>query len=343
MEARVPNSTEDDSQPNAIDLLERRVKDASQQWRATLEEQKAVWAAIEKDIETLPDEKARDLLAGMVSGYVSELQTARSELREHWNADVALITKDTSIEYGIRLFADDPSFPSKEDADRWVYLLSEAFCDLHILFCFFMAAGNGEDTQAVCAAFRKAFEEMPIIYDGIAQGSKVLAPLPEQRERANVSAAGFADTRIRVYGRIRDALQDTSKLQELPAATYRAWAARQSGEPITGENSTVGRIALLLADLGSPPWEVSGLETEAFEAREEARWQRRVPRIEERLTLKQIRARAGLAPREAQALDLELQDYPQDEIATQMGVAEGTVKALLFRARVKLKQAANLE
>ena len=73
---------------------------------------------------------------------------------------------------------------------------------------------------------------------------------------------------------------------------------------------------------------ISDTSTDAFARAEDAR-----------LELRILRDRAGLTARESEVLDLRLAGYKEAEIADQLGVKLGTVKATAKHARDKIHRA----
>lgn len=164
--------------------------------------------------------------------------------------------------------------------------------------------------------------------------SMTQAPHPDQRTAASFSLAGWADTQIRVFERLRYALQGTSKRAELPSAVYLAWPERQPGEPLTGRGSTISRIAKLLTSLGLPAKE----EPRALEPRRAATELEAI--VLSVVTFQELVGRAGLSEREARALGLHLDGHSHRQIAQGLGVSEGTANQFLVRAKKKLEKAA---
>lgn len=196
---------------------------------------------------------------------------------------------------------------------------------------------TGEDEhEKAFEAVRTAWTEVPVKLTGAAME---VAPFAGQREVAALSFAGWADTEIRLFGRLAQALgaygddPRESKLKELAGSVLLAWSEREPDEPLTGPKSTVSRIASLLSSMGRGDLEhVSELGEQIpdeFDAREQARAE-----------IADLREGAGLSAREDQVLNLRLMEYTLGEIADELEVAIGTVKSTLHRALNKLRTSA---
>lgn len=196
--------------------------------------------------------------------------------------------------------------------------------------------GQDEDEKAF-EAMRTAYTEVPIRLTGAAM---LVAPLDEQREVANLSFAGWADTEIRLFESLASTLGAyganpyRKKLQELPASVHIAWDERRPDEPLTGPKSTVSRVVRLLKETGRTK-----------DAEDISEYEKRIPdefseREQARAEIAALREGAGLTPREDQVLDLRLEGYTLDGIADELGVASGTVKSHVHRIIKKLRTSA---
>lgn len=156
---------------------------------------------------------------------------------------------------------------------------------------------------------------------------------------ANIKLTSSMPQLYKAVGGRRNTLIDEA-LQETPIA----WAEEESMMPdikklrnrvvrgITADSSS--RVVKYLEverprDTGYDP-ELAPELTQELHAHESARAE-----------LATLKDEAGLSKREREVLDFRLQGYKEDEIATMLGIAKGTVKALAFRARGKLLRPAS--
>jgi RNA polymerase sigma factor (sigma-70 family) len=169
------------------------------------------------------------------------------------------------------------------------------------------------------------------------------------RQRAIAELAGWVASNISLSKNRRlEAVLDTGEgtpfqnlLQELPAATVVEWDDGRQPErfpnfvnlvtrrlEVEGSQAVLLRTRDKLADTSSEDAteHVSDEHAlEAFHLREE---------------LYAIESAAGLSQQEHQVIELLLRDYKQCDIADTLGVTEGTVKTVKYRAVKKLKRAA---
>lgn len=312
------------------DNLTSAVARAAKRWRGIQNEQAAAWTAI----EALPPEEARAVAVGLVLAVGAEALGLRQEMWRRFKVAVTFVLQADKAQHRVNLPPGGLRL-SRDEAPAYSYLLGQAICDQHVLWRVGRATDAGWDTREALRAAREALTEGPVVLAGLAQLRGGLAPLPEQREAASYVAAGWADTQIRMFGRLREALWDTSKQQELLSATCLAWGERQPDEPLAGKRSTVRRITRLLSRLGVPPQEVLVPDVAAaaqFHAQEEAREH-----------LRRLAEQVSLSGREAQVLNLHLMEHTHGEIARALGIAEGSVKSLWSRTMKKLRAAARSE
>jgi DNA-binding CsgD family transcriptional regulator len=202
----------------------------------------------------------------------------------------------------------------------------------------FLQGKSVEDayTQAVIAmegALYEAFYAIAV--------AAVVIPWPEQQEAFLPRLAGYVKAQIKQFPRLKKAFSNDPSLDQLPGAVFLALNNRSSEEfpTITGSGSLVNAVVKLL-------------ETEASREQEEITDNTRIQEIvaqeferfvlqeEARLELGNLKNKAGLSGREAQVLELKLQDYTEEGIASRLGITEGAVKALWSRTRSKFKKAA---
>lgn len=160
-------------------------------------------------------------------------------------------------------------------------------------------------------------------------------PHPDQREAAATSLAGWANANIRLYARIREALGDSSKIDELPAATFIAWAERQPGESL---KETLGRAADLLGF--ATPTATAPLDTSwlgAAEVTPEEQMLLQELQQERELALRQVLEVANESERRLIRALLE-HDCSIEQAATALGMNSSTARVHLYRLKQKLKK-----
>jgi hypothetical protein len=310
-------------------------------WREVKESQEALWAAL----EALPPELLSTGVGTIISALKEDLDDSVRQLGERFG--VGFSAKDT--DGGLCWEVETPPVLRVTDDEIGLYsfLLTSALINGHIYYRVSKAMNEGRvaegyfgelrslDAERALAALRKEFAETPVVLAGIAQSHPALAPLAQQRGAACLSAAGWADAYIRLYGSLRAALAEegASKHERLPSASILAWAERDPGEPLVGNGSTVNRVAKLLTSSRRSRKEIPSEEVDSTEPGFEAR---ELARIES----EDIRRRAGLSDRESEVLDLYRKGYARKEIAAHLGLGSETVKTFLERAHDKLRHAA---
>ena len=174
-------------------------------------------------------------------------------------------------------------------------------------------------------------------------GAMLAAPHESQRLDAAQGFSGWAHSQIKLYPRIRHALSGhgmapaTAKLLDLPAAVLMAWDRTTPGEDLRGEGSVIARIA---TELASPGVE-KAVQLDDLDWLSDSRED--LERVHDRAQIESLAQRARLSPREAQVLELFLEDASEADMSRHLGVAPGTVKSLKHRLVQKLKAAAKME
>jgi DNA-binding CsgD family transcriptional regulator len=191
-------------------------------------------------------------------------------------------------------------------------------------------------TQAILAmeaALYEAFYAIAV--------AAVAIPWRDQQDTFLPKLSGYVKAQIKQFPRLKKAFGNDPSFEQLPGAVFLALQGRPSEEfpPITGSGSLVNAVVKLLETEASRDQEeiessaqiqeIVAQEFETFILQEEAR-----------LELSNLKNKAGLSGRETQVLELKLQDYTEEGIASRLGITEGAVKSLWSRTRSKFKKAA---
>ena len=204
---------------------------------------------------------------------------------------------------------------------------------------YLKAAKAGEEpSKSVVESVLKSYENKPTI-------TGALLEFPQVAETATLSLSGYVKANMRMYPRIKAALEEDGNASEvyferLPANVFIAWNERKHGDKM---RSFVARTSNLtgqpLARLARSKEEFLSLDDTSISSFENQFFLRE----EARLEIESLTGKAKLSRREAELLALRRAnpDSTDSELADLMGVKEGTVAALNNRIKTKLKLAAN--
>ena len=222
--------------------------------------------------------------------------------------------------------------------NRYLIFHSRLYRGTRAFAVAYLQGKNVEDayTQAIIAMERALYEAFyAIAVAGVA------IPFPEQQNAFLPDLAGYVKAQIKQYPRLKKALSNDRLLDQLPGAVFLALHGRPSEAfpPITGPGSLVNAVTKLIETEASRDHDEIEGTAEIQETLAEE-FERFVLQEEARLELSTLIAKAGLSVRETQVLELKLQDYTEEDIASRLGITDGTVKTLWSRTRRKFKEAA---
>jgi hypothetical protein len=244
------------------------------------------------------------------------------------------------------------SFSPDEMDEMTTAVAMYLFCDTKFYACLLSACAAqacGADTHGiVTAALDGARAVLGAFSSLVAQ--IMASPRARQRDEAILSMAGVLRPHLRMYPSVRWALGQTGDprtvfLERLPDIVWQAYCAgaRDMSELLESVRRLVNQVRRKQSKktlhhtpepvrerLAGHPHQKNPGELEEWVARQEALQH-----------LDALISRANLSPGEAEFLALHRRGLSYSAIASQKGVVVGTVKTTMFRAYVKLRNAAH--
>ena len=323
--------------PRSGGPLVKQVAAEREPWRAAVTQQAHQEREISRggdDIETLVE-----LFLALLDTSLTKRQVYCRYIRRRFHFDVVLERWLSSVPQRVATSAESQTLRGATQA--FFYHASVIWVGLRAVV---QGQAAGLDAPIILANavlwMHRAIREIP---------PQLVGALTESAHNAvqvaaTMQLAGWAATqlslrnpRLQAMLEAKDKHAITTLLTLLPARVLLAWKERHPLEPLLMLEKRIRRY--VLEDTVQAPSRNTRRLGFDDEPSLETMWVREEMR--RAINLDALTAHAELAPREAAIWDMVRQGLPCTEIAARLKIAEGTVKAAMFRIREKLRKAAN--